>query len=339
MNTWKMRAFGAFILAAASASCAGSSQTDDRQSAATDSQTSTTAVLGAFNADSAYNFIAQQVAFGPRVPGTQGHTMCRDYIVNTLRRVGADSIIVQNATVKAYTGETLPISNIIAGFNTENARRILLVAHWDTRPWADMESSTELRNQPITGANDGGSGVGVLLEIARNLAQKRPGVGVDLLFVDAEDYGSNDGFGTHADSWCLGSQYWVENIVPYSADNLPVYGILLDMVGGRDARFHYEAYSLHHAETPTLKVWSEAERLGYGDRFIKAIGGAATDDHVVLTKGGIPTTDIIEINNVETSTFPPTWHTHSDNLENIDRATLKAVGETVLNVVYKEKPY
>lgn len=329
-------AITAVLMLILSTGCKGTPKTDSRERASAEKPG---VRLGAFSADSAYNYIAGQVSFGPRVPGSDGHRACRDYIVETLRRHGADSIIVQQATVEAYNGDRLPISNIIAGFNLQSAKRILLAAHWDTRPWADMETSETLRQRPIEGANDGGSGVGVLLEIARNLAAKRPSVGVDLFFIDAEDYGNSDGFGMNADTWCLGSQYWAQNMVPYKADNLPVYGILLDMVGGRNAKFHYEDFSAREATTPTIKVWSEAERLGYADLFPRSVGGAATDDHIVLTRAGIPTTDIIDISNSETTSFPATWHTHNDNLANIDRSVLQAVGETVLNVVYKEKPY
>lgn len=299
----------------------------------------TAKVLGAFNADSAFSYVADQVAFGPRVPGTEGHKACRDYIVDRLRDFSADTIIVQDAEVTAYDGTHLPISNIFASYKQEQSKRVLLVAHWDTRPWADRENNEDTRKQPIPGANDGGSGVAVLLEIARNLAMKEPSVGVDLLFVDAEDYGCSEGFDRHDDTWCLGSQYWVDNMVPYSGGNMPVYGILLDMVGGRNARFHYEDFSTRNASTPTIKVWSEAEALGYGDRFIRKVGGAAIDDHIVLTRAGIPTTDIIELCNEQTYSFPPTWHTHDDNIDNIDRSSLNAVGQTVLNVIYKEKPF
>ncbi|MCM1066188.1 MAG: M28 family peptidase [Muribaculaceae bacterium] len=318
--------------------CKSASGSDSAQATAADS-TPKAKVLGSFNADSAYSYVAGQVSFGPRVPGSEGHRACRDYIIGKLEQAGVDTLIVQDATVTAFNGDRLPISNIIAGFNPTQSRRVLLVAHWDTRPWADTETSAERREQPILGANDGGSGTAVLLEIARNLAMRKPSVGVDLLFVDAEDYGNGEGFGRQDDTWCLGSQYWVEHMVPYTPDNLPIYGILLDMVGGRGARFHYEDFSARKAQTPTVKVWSEAEAIGYGDLFPRTVGGAAIDDHVVLTRAGIPTTDIIEINNEVTGSFPPTWHTHSDDLKSIDRNTLKAVGETVLNVIYKEKPF
>lgn len=323
------------IMAMVCAACKSNSKTDSAQNGTTPKSTP----IGNFDADSAYQYIADQVAFGPRIPGSDAHRNCRDWLVQSLKNHGADSVIVQEATVKAYNGDVLPISNIIAGFNIRQSRRVLLVAHWDTRPWADHDNTIEKRHSTFDGANDGGSGVGVLLEIARNLGQKAPSVGVDIMFTDAEDYGNSDGFDSNSDTWCLGSKYWSENIVPYRIDNLPVYGILLDMVGGRNAVFHYEAFSTQNAATPTIKVWSEAEALGYGDRFPRRLGGAVTDDHINITNAGIPTTDIIELNNIETQSFPPTWHTLADNMSNIDKSTLKAVGQTVLNVVYKEKPF
>lgn len=296
-------------------------------------------ILGKFDADSAYAFVAQQVAFGPRVPGSAGHKACRDWIVDKLRSFDCDSIIVQEATVEAFNGDKLPISNIIAQFNSDMKRRILLVAHWDTRPWADACPDTERREQPIPGANDGGSGVGVLLEIARNLSEERPFVGVDILFVDAEDYGNSSGFDNNDDTWCLGTQHWVKNMTPYTSENMPVYGILLDMVGGTDARFNQDAFSQTNARTVTDKVWSEAQAIGHGDRFVPQVGGAVIDDHIFLTRAGIPTTDIIECNSPSTGTFFHAWHTHKDDMSYISARTLRAVGETVLNVVYKEKAY
>ncbi len=291
---------------------------------------------GNFSADSAYAHIARQVSFGPRVPGTAGHKACRDYIVETLNKYAADTIIVQETEVEAFNGTVLPITNIMARFNPGMNRRILLVAHWDTRPWADLENSRELRDKPIPGANDGASGVGVLLEIARNFQLLDPAVGVDLLFVDAEDFGNSEGFADNTDTWCLGTQYWVEHMPYAKGTPKPVYGILLDMVGGKNARFHKEMFSNQNAPNITNRIWSEAARLGYDNIFISSPGGAVTDDHIFLNRAGIPTTDIIETINETTGTFPPTWHTHNDNLENIDKKSLEAVGRTVLNVIYKE---
>lgn len=294
-------------------------------------------IIGSFNADSAYAYVARQVGFGPRVPGSQGHRACRDWLVSTLEGFSPDTLIVQNAEVKAYNGDILPISNIFAGFNMAAPKRVLLVAHWDTRPWADKESSSENRAKPIPGANDGGSGTGVLLEIARNLALKAPQIGVDILLVDAEDYGQSDGFSDNADTWCLGTQYWVSHMTPYTLRNRPEYGILLDMVGAAGAKFYYELFSQSEARVPTIKVWSEADRLGFSETFVREKGAPVIDDHIFLTRAGIPTTDIIESQHHQTGSFHPCWHTLGDDMSNIDRRTLDAVGKTVLNVVYKER--
>ena len=285
-----------------------------------------------FDADSAYRYIETQVSCGPRVPGTEGHRRCAEFIVSSLRRQGADTIIEQKTTVTAYNGDRLPINNIMARFNINAAKRVLLVAHWDTRPWADAEPDKSKHSIPIPGANDGGSGVGVLLEVARNLGTEVPNIGVDMLFTDAEDYGETGG---DDDSWCLGTQYWVKNM-PYETNRLPMYGILLDIVGGQNAKFHREYFSEYFAPKINTEIWAVAASSGYGGRFINETKGAVTDDHVYINQAGIPCVDIIECANPETGSFPPTWHTLNDDMNSIDRGTLKAVGQTVLNLIYKE---
>lgn len=286
-----------------------------------------------FNADSAYDFVKKQVDFGPRVPGTSGHHQCAIWLVNELTRYGADTVIEQKSTVTAFNGDELPINNIFAQFNKVATRRILLLAHWDTRPWADAEKDKSKHNTPIPGANDGGSGVGVLLEIARCIGQKRPSIGVDILFTDAEDYGTSGG---DDKSWCLGTQYWVKNM-PYAMGQLPAYGILLDIVGGVDAKFYREYFSERFASRINDKVWAVANVSGYGSKFINRTEGAVTDDHYHINMAGIPCIDIIECANPMTGSFPPTWHTLKDDMTSIDRNSLKAVGQTVLNTIYNEQ--
>lgn len=286
-----------------------------------------------FNADSAYNFVETQVNFGPRVPGTSGHKKCAQWIVGQLNNFNADTIIEQPATLTAFNGDRLPIINIFAQYNKNATKRILLLAHWDTRPWADAETDPAKHNTPIPGANDGGSGVGVLLEIARNLSHKMPTIGVDLLFTDAEDYGDTGG---DDNSWCLGTQYWIKNM-PYDATNRPMYGILLDIVGGLDARFYREGFSDYLAPHIVNKVWATANAAAYSNIFINSPRGAVTDDHVYINNSGIPCIDIIECANTATGSFPSTWHTLNDDMKSIDRNSLKAVGQTVLNTIYNEK--
>lgn len=287
-----------------------------------------------FAGDSAFGFVASQVAFGPRVPGSEGHAKCSKWIVETLQGFGADTVEVQRAEVTAFDGTRLPIANILGRFNTSAPRRVLLAAHYDTRPWADQDEDASRRTSPIDGANDGASGVAVLLEIARAINQQRPDIGVDMLFTDAEDYGDSNS--TSEDSWCLGTQYWVDHF-PYTPANRPEYGILLDMVGGRNARFHREYSSDRLAPAIVDKVWGTAAAGPYADRFPNQRGGAIVDDHVYINSAGIPCIDIIESANAQSGGFPPTWHTHNDNIDNIDPATLKAVGSVVLDVIYSEQ--
>lgn len=290
-----------------------------------------------FDADSAYAFVAKQVAFGPRVPGSRAHTACGDWMVQRLKAAGAQ-VVEQTGTVISYNKERLPLRNIIGQFHPERKERILLLAHWDTRPFADKDD--ERTNEPIDGANDGGSGVGVLLEIARHIAAKEHGPGVDILFTDVEDHGQPSGamaFDEHSiDTWCLGSQYWVKN--PHVPGYKARFGILLDMVGAKDARFHQEAFSMQYAPAIVRKVWKTGEALGYGDRFVPETKYfVGIDDHVPVNKVlRIPTIDIIEYD-PQTQAFGPYWHTHDDSMDVIDRASLEAVGRTVLEVVWKER--
>ena len=289
---------------------------------------------GSFSADSAYSYVARQVEFGPRVPGTQAHTSCSEWLVEQFTAFGADTVFIMGNQATLWDGSVMPVRNIVARYKGE--KPILLAAHYDTRPWADQDPDAEARNQPFDGANDGASGVGVLLEIARNLGATRPEVGVDILLTDLEDYGSNG----KDDSWCIGSQQFADALLARNP-NLPLsgyqYGILLDMVGGKDARFPREYLSVQYAPAPTAKIWDMAAKLGLRNRFPTSVGGAITDDHLPLIRAGVPTADVIESVNPQTGTFPSTWHTKADNLENIDRATLGDVGRVVLNVIYNEK--
>ncbi|MDE6582427.1 MAG: M28 family peptidase [Duncaniella sp.] len=289
-----------------------------------------------FCADSAYSYIRDQVKFGPRVSGSEGNSACQKYIIDALK---ADSAVVtvQSAEVKAFNGDRLPICNILGSFNPDCNNRILLLAHYDTRPWSDNETDPAKVPVPVPGANDGASGVAVLLEIARQLRNNPPqNIGVDMLFVDAEDYGTSEGFSTNDESWCLGTQYWIRH-TPYTEENKPRYCVVLDMVGGINARFHREYYSDQIASGIVDKIWSVAERSGFADRFVNSTGGNIIDCHVYINRIGIPAIDIIESRNEETRSFPPTWHRNNDNIQNIDKSSLNAVGQTVLNLIQLEK--
>lgn len=225
-----------------------------------------------FNSDSAFRYIAQQVELGPRVPGSKAHRECRDYIISKLGSFNADTVYTQDFTGKFFDGSEQQLSNIIASYNPEAKKRIVLGAHWDTRPWADMDFTPEVRDTPIPGANDGGSGVAVMLEIARLLGERQPAIGVDLVFFDGEDSGQSNGWQNDEDSWCLGSQYWRKHL-PYSNDNKPVYGIVFDMVGGKGAKFHRELGSVNKAGELNDKVWKTARESGYGKVFVNTTGG------------------------------------------------------------------
>lgn len=324
------------MLAGASA-CSGSAAAD--ASAGAKDSHAATATPRDFSADSAMSYVKAQVDFGPRVPGTTAHDECADWIVAKLSDYGADTVEVIGQPVMTTDGKTVPVKNILARYGTDKRRRILLLAHYDTRPWADHDGDPSQRRAPIDGANDGGSGVAVLLEIARQIGREMPAVGVDLLFTDVEDYGAHadDAAGGDDDTWCLGSQQ-LAAALPYSAGSAPYMGILLDMVGGRGATFPMEYFSASYAQAPTAKVWAAARRLGLEKRFPHKTGGAINDDHLPMIRAGIPTTDIIETSNPETGSFNPHWHTLGDNIDNIDPTTMADVGHTVLEVIYNEKP-
>ncbi|RYD73778.1 MAG: M28 family peptidase, partial [Sphingobacteriales bacterium] len=233
----------------------------------------------AFNADSAYNFVKQQVDFGPRVPETKAHAKCAEYLFNKLKSY-TPNVEMQKGSMPMYNGKPVAIKNIIAKFGPENTNRVLLCAHWDSRAWSDQEKDSTKHKLPVLGANDGASGVGVLLEIARQLQLKAPQIGVIILLVDAEDQGTPSFDRTNErveDSYCLGTQYWAKNLdkMKYSAD----YGIVLDMVGAKFAKFLQEEVSVNSAPYVVQKVWSRAAQLGFSNYFIFNRTTPITDDH------------------------------------------------------------
>lgn len=281
-----------------------------------------------FNADSAYAFVKKQVDFGPRVPGTAAHAKCADYLVAKLKSYGMETM-VQKGTVQTFDKKQFSLKNIIGSFKPEAQSRILICSHWDTRPWADED--TKDADKPFDSANDGPSGVGVAMEIARQVSLSQPTVGIDVIFFDLEDYGTSG----NNESWCLGSQYWSKNL--HKPNYFANFGILLDMVGGPNALFPKEKSSVDYASAAVDKVWKAASDIGYGNYFspqVKTFVGI--DDHIPVNKAGIPCIDIIEYNRA-TGGFGDYHHTHSDNMDIIDKNTLKAVGQTLLEVIYNEK--
>ena len=289
-----------------------------------------------FNQDSAYKFVEEQVAFGPRVPNTPEHDSCAKYLAKKLKSYGAH-VIVQEGEMKAYTGKQLKIQNIIAQYNKESKDRIMFCAHWDSRHMADRDP--ENKSGAIDGANDGASGVGVLLEMARQMSMQNPKKGVDLILFDAEDYGEPQlapgimQLSSLDDTWCLGSQYWAMN--PPIAGYKPKYGILLDMVGASDAVFPKEGFSFQYAGGYLQAVWDKAQSLGYGSYFINYQIGGITDDHKYVNEmAGIPTIDIIHYRPNE-SDFGSFHHTHADKMDIIDAKTLGVVGHVCLEIIYQ----
>ncbi len=293
-------------------------------------------VVPAFSADSAYQFVQKQVDFGPRVPNTDAQIACANYLTAKLKSYGA-RVIEQKADIKAFDGSILRSINIIGSYNPKAETRVLLFAHWDSRPWADNDPNPKNHDKPVMGANDGASGVGVLLEMARQMGKSLPSIGVDIIFFDAEDYGATANYSTQntEDSWCLGTQYWAKN--PHIQGYTAKYGILLDMVGGAQATFFREQGSEQYAPDVVDKVWSQAASLGFGQYFVNQQGGMITDDHVYVNKiRGIPSIDIIQYDS-KSGGFAGYWHTLDDTMKNVDKNTLEAVGTTLMHVIYNEK--
>ena len=262
---------------------------------------------------------------------TYGRTV-HSQLAAKLTALGVENVAVSEEAVTTTDGVGRTVYNIFGSINPGATRRVLLLAHYDTRPHADEDPDPANRSTPLDGANDGASGVAVLLDVARALrANPVDSIGVDILLTDLEDSGT-DGDDT---SWCLGTQKWVENM-PYTDANLPVYGILLDMVGGRDARFNREMISDSYARAICDKVWAVAAASGLSARFPNERGGAVIDDHLYINRAGIPCIDIIENANPATGSFNPTWHTLGDNIGAIDPATLAAVSQVVLNTLARE---
>ncbi len=289
-----------------------------------------------FDADSAYIYTKNQVDFGPRVPGTPAHKACGNYLANELRRFGAE-VIEQETDLKLYNGNIIHAKNIIGSFQKENSKRILLCAHWDTRPFADHDPNPNNHHTPIDGANDGAGSCAVLLEIARQIQAEQPEVGIDIIFFDAEDWGAPafDRNNNQDSGYCLGSEYWAKN--PHVKNYTARFGILLDMVGAPDAVFYKEQFSMQYAANVVQKVWESAEVLGYSRYFINAMGGGIEDDHVEIIRYlQIPCIDIVHFEPQSEKGFGSYWHTLNDNMDNISKDTFKAVGETILYTIYKE---
>lgn len=318
--------------------CGGTSCRHQPTATGTGTDGSTGVVQVSFNADSAFASIQDQCRFGPRVPGSEAHRKCGDYIVQRFRSYGL-SVTEQKGTVRGWDNRQMECRNLIASYLPDNKERILICAHWDSRPWADADPDTTLHRQPVMAANDGASGVAVMIEIARLLPQLQPKVGVDFACFDVEDYGApywaDDQAPADGSDWCLGSRLCAQEF--RKAHYTPRFGILLDMVGGDDARFCYEGNSMQYAKDIVYKVWNAAETAGAGAFFPRQDGTWAMDDHIPLNEiAFIPTIDIIPHPSDASHGFCRTWHTAQDTPENISRETLKAVGQTLLQLLGTE---
>ena len=274
-----------------------------------------------FNGESALELVRAQVAFGPKVPGTEGHARQLEWM---LERLEALAPVLQADSFQHVTaaGDSLDLVNVMARFAPDESRRILVLTHWDTRPHSDNATDPALRAVPVPGANDGASGTAILLELAGLFASDPPPLGVDVLFVDGEDYGPE------LDDMLLGARRYAASLDDVDR---PVYGLLLDMVGDADPSFPLEAISAQYANVVMRKVWRAAERLGYRDYFPRAVGQRLVDDHVPLIEGGLATANLIDF------TYGPGnryWHTPDDTPEHVSAATLTIVGEVVAELIY-----
>ncbi|HUI11552.1 MAG TPA: M28 family peptidase [Bacteroidota bacterium] len=281
----------------------------------------------AFESGRAWAYLTAQTAFGPRNPNSAGHAACLAYIAGALR-ASADDVRLQEFTHTGYEGQTLRLTNVIARFRPNDPARVLLCAHWDTRPRAEQDENKARRNEPIVGANDGASGVAVLLEVADLLKKVPPAVGVDIVLFDGEDYGKE---GDHA-SYLLGSRYFAAQKDP---SYLPRFGILLDMVGDAYLDLPKEQYSVRYAPEVVDMVWKTAASLGV-QQFHDEQGEEIMDDHLPLNEAGIQTIDIIDFNYPDNTNRY--WHTHKDTPDHCSAASLEAVGSVIASVVYAQVP-
>ena len=291
-------------------------------------------VVPTFNPDSAYQYVKAQCDFGPRVPGSEAHTACLQYFVEQFSRFGADTVIVQEGESMIYDGTKMPIRNVVASYGLGKPNRVMICAHWDSRPFADNDINSDNRRKAIIGANDGASGVGVMMELARQLGQKNAAIGVDLILFDLEDWGAPDWEQSKLSDggWALGSKYWASR--PHIPGYQAQFAILLDMVGAQGAQFYREYFSDQYASWVVDRVWNKAADLGLGHVFVNQRGGGVTDDHINVNRAGIPCIDIIQFQTETETGFGDYWHTHNDDMRNIDLLTLDAVGRVLMEIIY-----
>jgi Zn-dependent M28 family amino/carboxypeptidase len=279
----------------------------------------------AFSGTAALGYAKAQLDFGPRVPGTEAHRRAGDWIVAQMRRT-ADTVVVQSWSHVTAKGDTLPLRNVLARFRPEATERVLYLTHWDSRPVSDEASDERQRQLPVPGANDGASGVGLFVALGEALKATPPNVGVDLLFVDGEDYGD---FGANQDV-LIGSMYFADHLP--SPGYQPLYGVLWDMIGDRDLRIPQELNSVRAAPEVVQRVWGVAEELGYGAVFVPESGIAVTDDHIPLINKGLHVIDVIDLD-YKSATGQEYHHTPDDTLYKISAESLQIVGDVALTLV------
>ena len=276
-----------------------------------------------FDGGHAFGYLEQQMQFGPRIPNTAGHERTGDWILAQLR-ARADTVIVQAFNHVTHHGDTLHLRNFFARFRPQAAERVLFLAHWDTRPHADQSPNLGQQRLPVPGANDGASGVAVLLGVVDALKAKPPAIGVDLLFTDGEDYGNDwDHWETPTSDVLIGSRYFAAHQPPGYP---PLFAVLFDMVGDKDQQFYYEGNSQAFAPEVVDRVWRTAAELGYGRIFIPGVKHTLTDDHVALQKAGIHAIDLVDFDY-------PYWHTPEDTIDKVGAASLQVVGDVAVALV------
>lgn len=291
-----------------------------------------------FVADSAYYYVEQQLAFGFRHPGAAGHAKCAQWIASTMRQ-WCDTVILQPFSTTLWDGSHADGMNIIASLAPERDNRILLAAHWDSRRWADQDLDTTKWHTPLPGANDGASGVGLLMEMARVMSAMPPDVGVDFVFFDVEDqgfpeWGEIDRY--QDNTWCKGSQHWAQN--PHRMFYRANYGILFDMVGTANPRFTKEEISMNFAQGIMNKMWNCAAQLGYGTVFVDELSSSILDDHLYVNQIlHVPTIDVVQ--NSPDCSFYTHWHTVKDDLDAVDKSTLNIVATVAMKTLYGDYPH
>jgi len=287
-----------------------------------------------FNGDIAYEYTEKQLSFGHRIPGTPEHKATKDWYVEKLKAAGAD-VQVQEFKSSFLGLEDRESYNIIASINPDHTNRVMLAAHWDSRLIAEKDEDESMQDKPIMGADDGATGTAILLHIVEVIQNNPIDLGIDIVLFDAEDQGDSKGA---QETWCLGSQYWAQN--PHIPNYKAKFGILLDMVGAKDAQFGKEGFSVNNAGAVLEKIWALAQGMGYTDFFQNFNGGGITDDHYYVMKyRQFPMVDIINIPKDPTTGdtgFGHYHHTHKDDMDIVSKRTLKVVGQVVTAVIYKE---